>query len=248
MNGAFYIGATALQAQQRGLEVIANNVANMNTVGFKRSQAAFAELAGQTDPIGQAALAPLAGVQISSAMRIFDQGQLRETGQRLDLAISGEGFIEILGRQGEPVLWRGGTLRVGADGQLETAEGLQLKSAVTVPEGASEIVIDRSGQVSAKLGEEMLQIGQIEFVSAPDAERLTPIGGGYYAIADQVDLSPVDLAGSGAAFVQGSVEGSNVELTGEMVSLLLMQRAYGASAQVIQAGDQLMSIANNLRR
>ncbi|MBS0503422.1 MAG: flagellar hook basal-body protein [Proteobacteria bacterium] len=248
MNGAFYIGATSLQAQQRGLEVIANNVANMNTVGFKRSHAVFAELAGEADPIGQAGFAPLAGVQVSSASRVFDQGQLRETGQRLDLAISGDGFIEVLGRQGELVLWRGGALRIGAEGQLETTEGLQLKSAVTVPEGARDIVIDRGGQVSAKLGEETIPLGQIELVSAPDAEQLRPVGGGYYAIPDQADPAPVDLAESGAAFVQGSVEGSNVELTSEMVSLLLMQRAYSASAQVIQAGDQLMSIANNLRR
>jgi flagellar basal-body rod protein FlgG len=257
MNGAFYVGATGLQAQQRALDVVANNISNINTQGFKRSEVRFSELIGpvvqsdtaEPDLIGRP-LDVLNGVQAREAVRIFQQGDLRETGKPLDIAISGDGFIELLGPGGETWLWRGGTLRVNADGFLETESGLVLKALIEVPEDSVDLRIDRDGVVrSLSAGAEAAEeIGTIALAMPRDPEMVEALGSGFYRVPDDGELETAINGQDGGVVVQGSVEASNVELTTEMVSLLLLQRAYAANAQSVQAGDQLMSIANNLRR
>lgn len=256
MNGAFYVGATGLQAQQRALDVIANNIANVNTQGFKRSEIRFAELVSvpvqpdaQELSIGTAPEA-LSGVQAKAAVRVFEQGDLRETGKPLDLAISGDGFIEVLGPAGETWLWRGGSVRPNADGLLETQDGFLLKALIEIPQDSVALTIDREGVVrSTSVGSATAdEIGTIVLAMPRDPQRIEAVGDGYYRVADDNELETLIAGDDGGVFVQGSVETSNVELTTEMVTLLLLQRAYAANAQVVQAGDQLMSIANNLRR
>jgi flagellar basal-body rod protein FlgG len=257
MNGAFYVGATGLQAQQRALDVVANNISNINTMGFKRSEVRFAELVGpvtqteNADPIlVRPATDALSGVQAREAVRIFQQGDLRETGKPFDIAISGDGFIELLGPSGETWLWRGGTLRVNADGLLETESGLALKALIEVPEDSTELRIDRDGVVrSLSAGLDAAEeLGTISLAMPRDPELVEAMGSGFYRVPDDGELETVLNGQDGGVIVQGSLEASNVELTTEMVSLLLLQRAYAANAQAVQAGDQLMSIANNLRR
>jgi flagellar basal-body rod protein FlgG len=257
MNGAFYIGATGLQAQQRALDIIANNISNVNTQGFKRSEIRFSELIGRApvpdlnsgDLIGRPPDA-LNGVQAREAIRIFQQGDLRETGKPLDIAISGDGFIELLGPNGETWLWRGGTLRVNAEGLLETDNGLVLKALIEVPDDSVDLSIDRDGVVrSLSSGAGAAdEIGVIALAMPRDPQMIEALGSGLHRISDENDLQTVMSGQDGGVVVQGSIEASNVELTTEMVSLLLLQRAYAANAQSVQAGDQLMSIANNLRR
>ncbi|MFC4291059.1 flagellar hook-basal body protein [Sphingorhabdus arenilitoris] len=257
MNGAFYIGATGLNAQQRGLDVIANNVANVNTSGFKRAEMRFSELltppvdANQpTQPI-RAATNFLNGVKSSEVSRVYEQGDLRQTGNPLDLAIEGDGFVEILGPNGVSWLWRGGTLAINEDGMLQTEDGLLLRGLIQIPEDATDIRIDREGRVLAITSQENgpVELGAIDLVMPSDRTALAPSGSGYYAVeGDSGIRSFVPGEDGKGVFVQGSIETSNVELTEEMVALLLMQRAYAANAQVVQAGDQLMSIANGLRR
>lgn len=257
MNGAYYIGATGLQAQQRGLDVVANNVANINTTGFKRSEVRFSELVAQTVARDEAApslpLVPdgLSGVQAQSSARVLEQGQIRETGKAFDLAISGDGFIEVLGPGGQTWLWRGGTLRINADGLMETESGLVLKALIDVPEDSTALTIGRDGVVRAASSddEEPVELGVIELAMPRDRQLLEPIGNGFYRVPEDGDLETLVAGEAGnGVLVQGALETSNVELTTEMVTLLLMQRAYGANAQVIQASDQLMAIANGLRR
>lgn len=260
MNGVFQIGATGLHAQDRALGVIANNITNMNTAGFKRSGVHFSEMIGPhlpADPAtaGAAANASpgtegLFGVSSEQSTRIFSDGELRPTGNPLDLAIQGEGFIELVGADGQTMLWRGGTLRVNEDGFLAGAGGLQLKSAISVPEGATAITIDATGEVKAVVpGEtEARSIGKIDLVLVRNLEGLTAQDGGLYRAAVDSDVVAADPGERGGQFVQGSVELSNVELTDEMVQMMMIQRAYAASAQVVQAGDQLMAIANGLKR
>lgn len=256
MNGAFYVGATGLQAQQRALDVVANNISNINTTAFKRSEMRFSELVSQIvqpetrDAVPVSLPESLAGVQVQPSARIYQQGNLRETGQPLDLAISGDGFVETLGPAGEIWLWRGGTLRVNADGLLETESGLLLKSLIEVPDDSIGLTIDREGRVSSITGgtEERVELGTIDLVMPRDPHAIEAAGDGFYRTADGNDLRTLIAGEDGGVIVQGSIEASNVELTTEMVTLLLLQRAYGANAQVVQAGDQLMSIANNLRR
>jgi flagellar basal-body rod protein FlgG len=259
MNGVFQIGATGLHAQDRALGIVANNITNMNTPGFKRSGVHFAEMIGPRLPSDPAApgissandgAAGLFGVSSRQGSRIFSDGELRPTGNPLDLAIGGEGFIELVGADGQAMLWRGGTLRVNEDGFLAGAGGLQLKSAISVPEGATALTIEATGEVKAVVpGEtEPRSIGRIDLVLVRDLEGLVAQDGGLYRPGTQSDVVAAEPGERGGRFVQGSIELSNVELTDEMVQLMMMQRAYAASAQVVQAGDQLMAIANGLKR
>lgn len=253
MNGAFYVGATGLQAQQRALDVVANNISNVNTTGFKRSEIRFSELVSQPearDAVPVQTPDALTGVQARTTVRVYQQGNLRETGQPFDVAISGDGFIETLGPGGEIWLWRGGTLRVNADGLLETEGGLLLKSQIEVPDESIGIAINREGVVSSISAgsEERVELGVIDLVMPRDQSLVEAVGNGFYRLPSGSETETLIAGQEGGVIVQGSVETSNVELTTEIVSLLLLQRAYAANAQVVQAGDQLMSIANNLRR
>lgn len=255
MNGAFYVGATGLSAQQRALEVVANNITNVNTPGYKRSQARFSEMVapaggtGEADPIPSAAGAPLLGVAVEATARDFGQGAVQTTGRPMDLAISGAGFIELAGPSGQSVLWRGGGLQVNGDGFLAAANGMPLKAMISVPAGATGLTIGPDGKVGATVDGVAQSIGQIDLVRPKDMAALSPLDGGLYVAGADRDLSSTPPGEEGAGVLQqGALEGSNVQLTDEMVTLMLMQRAYAASAEVVQAGDQLMGIANSLRR
>lgn len=257
MNGAFYIGATALDAHQRALDIVAQNVANLNTVGFKRSAIRFSEMVQAPANGSDAALIDNIvrfgpeGLRLEDASRIWAQGDLKSTGNPLDLAIDGEGFIELMGSGGRSLLWRGGTLKVNEDGFLASSDGTALRAMISVPQGTSSIRIDRDGVVSAVTdadgGER--QIGRLDMVMVKDKDALGEVGNGLYEATDAANVYSVDPEQEGAgAFVQGSLEQANVDLAQEMVTMLLLQRSFGASAQLVQAGDQLMSIVNNLRR
>lgn len=253
MNGAFYIGATGLDAQQRALDVIANNISNINTTGFKRSSVRFSELVSRPAATadGPQGTTTLSGVIVEATPKVWSQGGMRRTGQTLDLAIDGNGFIELLGPAGRTMLWRGGALKVNADGYLASSDGLPLHAMVAVPNGAKALKIDSDGTVSAPIdgqqGDQVL--GKIDVVMVSDPGALAETGSGYFELSDPSLLLAGSAGEAGAGlFVQGSLEGANVELSDEMIQLLLVQRAYAANAQVIQAGDQLMSINNGLRR
>lgn len=262
MNGAFYIGATGLEAQQRALDVLAHNITNMNTSTFKRSTVQFVELvtpaatgsdvsnSGVANSGGDL-IAGLSGVRSAAANTVWTLGDLKATGSSSDIAINGNGFIEVQGSDGQLKLWRGGTLKVNADGFLATSDGLPLRSMISVPATATNLTIASDGTVTAvtATGESATKLGQIELANVANPEQLQPLGGGYFdnPNGDSVMAMTPGQEGSGQ-LVQGSLEGSNVNLADQMVELLLVQRAYGASAQLVQAGDQVMSILNNLRK
>jgi len=257
MNGAFYIGATGLQSEQTALEVIANNIANINTTAFKRSQAQFSELvsppsSNTLSPSGPLAANALSGVMADASSQIFTQGTMQQTNSATDIAINGDGFIELMGAGGQTMLWRGGTLKVNADGLLAAASNdLPLKAMISVPAGSTGLTIDQNGQVTAATSSnpQGQVIGQIDLVVPKDESALINMGAGLFQTPPGESARAQAPGEDGAgALVQGSLEGSNVQLSDEMVTLLLIQRAYQANAQVVQAGDQLMSIANGLRR
>jgi flagellar basal-body rod protein FlgG len=257
MNGTFYIGATGLEAQQRALDVTANNIVNINTPGFKRTAVRFSELVAvpnetiderrvDTDPI-----AALAGVRMDPSHLIWGQGDLKATGSSLDIAIDGSGFIEVLGSDGQVRLWRGGTLKVNEDGFLATADGTALRDMISVPATATDLKIGSDGTVTAMVDGDTApeKLGQIELVTVPDLDGLTSAGAGYFENAAGAPANSVVPGEEGAGrIVQGSVEGSNVDLSEQMINLMLLQRSYSANAQLVQAGDQIMSILNNLRK
>jgi len=258
MNGVFYIGATGLDAQQRGLEIVANNIANLNTPTFKQSHAQFSQIMAAA-PIrnteannSTVAVSPVfLGVKMDAAPVDFTQGTLTETGSALDVAINGTGFMELMGPGGQTVLWRGGTLKVNADGYLAAANGMPLQPMISVPRDATSLNIANDGKVTVLVdgSAEAMMIGQISLVQDVSPASLTAMNGGVYLPATENDLMHSVPGEDGAGLLaQGFVETSNVDLAKEMVSLLMLQRTYSANAQVVQAGDQLMSIANELKR
>ena len=256
MNGAFHVGAIGLEAQQRALDTIANNISNINTPAFKRSDVRFSEiLASRADPgavradLGEAP-SSAAGVVAAPSFMLNEQGKVETTGRPMDLAIDGQGFIELMGPGGQTLLWRGGSLKIGDDGLLSTIDGMSLKASITVPTDASKIEVASDGVVRAMTGTgEAVEIGQIMLVKIEDGSQLQRLDGGLYRPADSARLVDAQPGEDGAGLlVQGAVERSNVELTSEMVQLMLVQRAYAANAQIVQAADQLMGIANGLRR
>ena len=260
MSGAFYIGAIGLDAQQQALNVVANNIANINTTAFKRQMVQFSELVTPPRNVSNDQLSQTsqtsgvmsgAGVTVSGTPRDWTQGTLTQTGQPLNLAIQGDGFLEVLGPAGTNTLWRGGTLAVNDDGYLATSDGNTLKAMVSVPQGAQSLTISATGAVTAQINgaSQARQIGQLDIALAKDPASLVDAGGGYFVPSDSSGTLVVKPGEEGGGtFVQGSLETSNVELSDEMVNMLMVQRAYGASAQVVQAGDQLLSIVNGLRR
>jgi flagellar basal-body rod protein FlgG len=252
MNGAFYIGATGLSAEQRALETVANNVVNINTTGFKRSEAAFSALVSPADKGASQTASPTpSGVTVSGAPLVMTEGTLQQTGQPLDLAIDGNGFIELMGPGGQSMLWRGGTLEVNTDGYLAAPNGMPLKAMISVPTGTTSIAIGSGGQVQALVGNDTTatDIGQIDLVQVKDMTTLSAQNGGLYEVQSESDLTSGAPGEDGAGVLaSGSLESSNVQLADEMTNMLLLERAYGANAQVVQAGDQLMSIANSLKR
>lgn len=256
MNGAFEIGGAGLETQQKALDIIANNIANLNTAGFKRSDVRFSEMVAQVSdldnpPADLSNSEPsLAGVNAHAALMLDQQGELEHTGSPLDLAISGDGFIELLGPQGQSLLWRGGPLSVGDDGQL-TANGVPLTAQINVPTGATNLTIGSDGKVSALVGDSdtPTQLGQISLVRVSDASAVERLDNGLYRLTDDNRPSEVTPGQDGAGLiVQGSVERSNVQIADEMVRLMMVQRAFSANAQVLQAADQLMGLVDNLRR
>ena len=257
MSGALQISAIGLQAQQTALDTIANNISNINTSGFKRSDVRFSEMVTQqADDASLRAdlrdsLATGAGVRSDQAFRINEQGKLEATGQAMDLAINGAGFIELLGPNGQTLLWRGGRLKVGSDGQLQTSGGIPLKDSLSVPTDSTGILIGSDGTVTAQTGSsgETVQIGELSLVKLDDEQSVEQLDGGLYRVRDGVGLSEAKPGEDGVGlFVQGSIEHSTVELTNEMVNMMMVQRAYSANAQVVQAADQLLALANGLRK
>jgi flagellar basal-body rod protein FlgG len=194
--------------------------------------------------------------QVSSP--VFTQGELRTTNSPMDVAIDGDGFLELEGPDGKPLLWRGGTLSISPDGFLSAAAvGLPLKAMISVPREATSISIGRDGEVRAVTGAPAATggsaagevIGQLEIVRARDGALTAASGGGVYQVENLSDLTTAKPGEEGAGVLaQGEIEGSNVQLSDQMVTLMLMQRAFAANAQVLQAGDQLMAITNQLKR
>ena len=254
MNGSFYIGATGLSGAQAALDVTANNIANINTTGFKRSEVSFAALVspqvGKTSAVSNPS-SSMSGVAVSGTSLVLAEGNLQQTGQSLDLAIDGDGFVEVMGPDGQTLLSRGGSMVVNSDGYLSAPGGLPLKAMISVPASATSVSIQADGKVEALVGSSTTPtvLGQIDLVRVKDASSLTAVNNGFYQVDDTSDLITAAPGQDGAGtLTTGVLESSNVQITDEMTTMLLLERAYGANAQVVQAGDQLMSIANSLKR
>ena len=259
---ALRTAATGMAAQQMNVEVISNNIANMNTVGFKKQRAEFQDLLYQTleragaQSSGQGNIVPTGvqvggGVKAGSVYRITEQGTLTATGNKLDVAISGRGYFQVLMPAGETAYSRAGNFSTNDQGQLVTEDGYLIQPAVTIPGDATDISISKSGQVQAiRAGQTAPEvIGNIELATFVNE-------GGLDAIGDNLLL---ETAASGAATIgtpgnegigtlsQGYTEASNVDAVTEITALIVAQRAYEMNSKVITSADEMLRTASNIR-
>jgi flagellar basal-body rod protein FlgG len=261
MLRALYTAATGSQSQQFNIDIIANNVANVNTTGYKKARAEFEDLLSQTysaagsigaqgttDPVGiQVGL----GVQVSATQRIFLPGSIQQTGNPLDMAIQGDGFFQVQTDSGLLAYTRDGGFKRDANGTLVTSDGYPVQPNITIPSDATEIVIGINGTVSVRQsGSNTLnQVGQLQLARFSNPAGLESIGRNLFQ-ETPASGSPVQgTAGQGdfakTTINQGFVEGSNVQIVEELINLITAQRAFEANSKVIQASDELLKTANN---
>jgi flagellar basal-body rod protein FlgG len=262
MLKALYTAATGMRSQQTQVDVIANNLANVNTSGYKKSDARFEDLlyvnmrqpgAANKDGSTMSGLQLGSGSQLVATARSFQPGALIQTGNPLDLAISGNGFFELQALDGTRVFTRDGSFQLDRDGAIVTTEGLKLVPSVgAVPQGAqaTDLTIGKDGTVSVRVGEQITQLGQITLVTFPNAAGLSAEGGNLFRetpASGTPTTSPPGEGGSGP-ILQGNLERSNVDIATELISLILAQRAYEVNTKAITTADQMLQSANQLAR
>ena len=241
------------------IDVTANNLANVNTNGFKRSQLDFADLLystireagaelgdGQTSPIG---LQIGSGVRPTGTTKLFTPGALEQTGNPTDVAIEGDGFIKIA-ISGVDHYTRDGALRIDQNGQMVTVDGYLLANGVTIPPGSTNVSIGADGTVSANVGGVTTNLGSLQLVNFPNPAGLSSKGGNLYtktvASGDEITGTP-GLDGFGT-LRGGFLERSNVEVVTELISLITAQRAYEINSRAIRAGDEMLSTTTDILR
>ena len=261
MMRALYTSATGMIAQQFHMDVVANNLANVNTVGFKKSRADFQDLLYQTiRPAGAAvsegaqAPAPLEvglGVRPVTTVAQFSTGAFQQTGNNLDVAIEGTGFFKIQTPSGVAYT-RDGSFKLDGQGALVNSDGYKLVPDIRIPDGGQQISIGKDGTVSAiPPGQsEPTVVGQITLARFTNPAGLSHLGGNAFA-PSPASGAPVEgtpgAEGLGG-LAQGSLEMSNVQIVEEMVNMITAQRAYEVNSKSIQAADDMLQTANNLRR
>jgi flagellar basal-body rod protein FlgG len=260
MLRALYTSAAGMQSQQLNLDVIANNLANVNTTGFKKAKIEFQDLLYQT---GRAAGAEQGsgnqlptGLQIGhgsrpvSTARLFTTGELTQTGERLDVAIQGDGFFEVQMPDGTRAYTRDGAFKTGSDGRITTSDGLPVQGGFQpVPANTTNITISSTGDVTytSTTGQTNFKVQLVRFNNAGGLDAL-----GRNLYKETTASGPPELGNPGengfGELAQGYLEMSNVKVVEEMVNLIVAQRAYEVNSKAVQAADEMMQQSNNLRR
>jgi flagellar basal-body rod protein FlgG len=250
-----------MSAQQTNMDVIANNLANANTVGYKGSRANFEDLMYQTTVSPGADTSASSkvpsGIQIgmgtktSSVEKMFQQGNFTETDNKLDLAIQGNGFFKVL-RGNQEVYTRAGSFKTDQNGNVVDASGYMLQPQITIPQNAVNIHVDTSGMFTATdaTGKTLLS-SQMHLYNFQNPAGLQAIGQNYFIATDSsgsvVDTAPGGPEGMGT-ILQGYLEASNINVVNEMVNMILSQRSYEANSKVIKSADEMLQMANNVVR
>jgi flagellar basal-body rod protein FlgG len=256
---ALSVAATGMDAQQTNLEVIANNIANINTTGYKRARAEFSDLLYQSERAqgvpnrANQAIVPEGaniglGVQTSAVRNIHTQGELTHTENDLDVAIVGRGWYQIQTPDGQTLYSRAGAFNKNADGQLVTIDGYAVVPNITFPADVSETKITRTGQVMVRIGNspDFTEIGQLTTANFVNEAGLQPLGDNLFqqtpASGDPVVGTPDE---EGFAYMkQGYLESSNVDPVKEITELISAQRAYEMNSKVITTADEMASIVS----
>jgi flagellar basal-body rod protein FlgG len=260
MLRSLYSAAAGMQSQQLNLDVISNNLANVNTTGFKKSKIEFQELLYQTtraagsDQGGGNQLP--SGLQVGqgsrpvATSRIFTTGDLTQTGERLDIAIQGDGFFEVQKSDGTRAYTRDGAFKTTSDGRIVTSDGLPLQGGFQpVPAGTTNITISSDGQVTYT-GANGSTNFRVQLVRFNNPAGLESLGSNLYKETSASGSPELGNAGENGfgTLNQGYLEMSNVKVVEEMVNLILAQRAYEVNSKAVQAADEMMQQSNNLKR
>jgi flagellar basal-body rod protein FlgG len=262
MMRSLYTAATGMDAQQTKMDTIANNLANANTTGFKKSRADFEDLLSETlrtpsapQPQGGTSPVPLQvglGVRTSGTSRSFTQGDYSQTDNPLDLAIQGDGLFRVTQPNGEYAYTRAGNFKVDAEGRLVTQRGELIEPQIVIPKDTTSIAISEQGVVSVETATTQgkpTELGQLELCTFVNPAGLSAIGGNLFietAASGGAMIGRPGEQGSGT-ILQSALESSNVKAVEEMVAMISTQRSYELNSKVIQTADQMLQKLSNLR-
>ncbi len=259
---AMNIAATGMLAQQLNVEVISNNIANLNTTGFKRQRAEFQDLLYQNERQGGAntndtgTVVPVGvqigvGVKAAAVYRVNQQGNLVQTSNSLDVAIQGRGFFQVTQSDGTTVYTRAGSFQLSPTGEMVTADGLIVQPGLTIPATATSVSINSSGQVQATIAGATTpqNVGTLELANFPNEAGLQALGNN---LLQQTAASGTATTGAPGSvgfgqLQQGFLETSNVDVVQEISNLITAQRAYEMNSKVVQASNELMQSLNQIR-
>ena len=260
MFRSLYVAATGMVAQETRLDAISNNLANANTAGFKRQDAEFEDLIYQQvrtpGRLADGGMGPT-GVQIGLGSRVvatpryFSQGTIEQTGNPLDVAIEGKGFMSVTKPDGSVAYTRAGQMKLDSQGRLTNTSGMPIEPPINVPLDATDIIIGADGKISVtQQGQPApVELGQIQLVMFANPNGLKPVGHNMYESTassgdPQTGLPATDGRGS---ILQNAIEGSNVEVVTEMIDMIRVQRAYEMNSKVITTADEMLRKASSLK-
>jgi flagellar basal-body rod protein FlgG len=259
MIDSLYIATTGLHVGQSQIDTISNNLANINTASYKKARVSFEDLMYK-QPVGSVSDFSLldssmkqgAGSGIAKIAKSFESGDLRATENDMDIAIRGNGFIEVELENGMLAYTRNGSLQLSSDGFMQTSDGHALAGHIQIPPDTTKISIDEQGIVSVRTTDdlEFYEVGQIQLANFFNVQGLEPVGGNIYMPTSDSGNAYYSNSGEDGMgeIQQGFIESSNVDLVQELVDLMVAQRGYQVNSQVIQASDEIMKINNSLRR
>jgi flagellar basal-body rod protein FlgG len=259
MNPALWAAKTGLDAQQTRMTVVSNNLANVNTSGFKKGRAVFEDLLYQNvrqvgaatsqDTDAPSGLALGTGVRVIATEKLYTQGNLVQTGNPLDLAVQGRGFFQVLMPDGTLAYTRDGSFQVNAEGELVTASGYRVQPGISIPDAAQSISIGTDGTVSVQVAGQSTptQVGSLQLVDFVNPAGLQARGENLLlesASSGAAQTGTPGLDGLGS-LAQGSLESSNVNVVEELVNMIETQRAYEMNSKAIQTTDQMLEYVSN---
>jgi flagellar basal-body rod protein FlgG len=260
MIRSLWTGTTGMTAQQLNLDVIANNLANVSTTGFKKSRADFQDLMYQimkvpgsqssADTESPTGIQIGLGVRPAAVQKIFTEGDIIQTGNELDVALEGMGFFQVEMPNGTTAYTRSGAFKRDGDGRLTTSDGYPIMPAITIPDGSRQITISETGIISAIIGEDTVstEIGALETATFTNNSGLLSVGRNLFVESASSGAPQTGTPGSDGygTLAQNYIEGSNVNIVEEMAAMITTQRAYEINSKSIQTSDEMMQTTNNL--
>lgn len=257
---SLWTSTTGMSAQTMNMDVIANNLANVSTTGFKKSRADFQDLLYQImkvpgSPTSADTKSPTGiqvglGVKTGSVTKIFTEGDIVQTGNTLDVAIEGAGFFQVTTPDGNTAYTRAGNLKLDGDGRLTTSDGYPIQPEIVIPEDAREITISETGVVSAIVGADTTstELGNLELSDFVNESGLLAIGRNLFRETEASGTATLSTPGSNGVgtLLQGYIENSNVNLVEEMAHMITSQRAFEINSKVITTSDEMMQTTTNM--